>query len=166
MTIEVEGQLTEKEYAAAQWLHQKPRPAIAFAGILTLVLLLLVLWHLLFGSYSHQTGALRWAVLAFLVYLILHWTVVIPIKWRRLYRQQASLQRTYKLQISDQGISARSENLQGATAWSEYVRWKEGNGVFLLYWSDGLFQIIPQRFFPTDQQVLEFRKMLRERVGK
>ncbi len=44
MKIEVEGQLTEKEHAAAQWLHLKPRPVFVIVGVLLVILSLVVLW--------------------------------------------------------------------------------------------------------------------------
>jgi hypothetical protein len=165
MMIRVEGTITEKEHAAAQRLHQKPRPAFAWAGILLLIVALVVLWLAFFGPYSHKAAVAPWAILAFLIYLLLHWAVVLPLKWRRIYKQQQSLHRPFSLEITDDGISGESENLQGATPWSDYVRWKEGNGVFLLYWSDVLFQIIPFRFFKDDEQMREFRNILSQKVA-
>ncbi len=166
MKIEIEGQLTEKEHTAAQWLNLKPRPVFAIAGVLLVILSLIVLWLSFLGPYSHQAGTARWAVLAFLGYLLFHWTFVLPMKWRRIYRQQLSLQKPYKLEITEQGISGQTDNMQGTNSWSDYIRWKEGNGVFLLYWSDALFQVIPLRFFSTGEQVEEFRNILCEKVSR
>ena len=166
MKIEIEGQLTEKEHAAAQWLHLKPRPAILALGVVLVILTLAMLWLSFYGSYSHQAQTARWAIVAFLGYLLFHWTIVLPMKWRRIYRQQKSLQKPYRLEISEAGISGKTEGMQGTNPWSDYVRWKEGNGVFLLYWSSALFQVIPIRFFSTDEQVDEFRTLLREKIGK
>ncbi len=166
MKIEVEGQLTEKEHAAAQWLHLKPRPAFVIVGVLLVILSLVVLWLSFFDLLNHQAKMARLAVLVFLGYLFFHWTVVLPMKWRRIYRQQKSFQRPYKLEITDQGIIGQSENTQGTNSWNEYVRWKEGNGVFLLYWSDALFQVVPLRFFQADEQIVEFRNILREKVSE
>jgi len=163
--IRVGGIITEKEHATAQRLHQKPRPAFAWAGVLLLIVALGVLWLAFFGSHSHKAGAAPWAILGFLIYLLLHWTVVLPMKWRRIYKQQQSLHRSFSLEITDDGISAQSDNLQGDTPWSDYVRWKEGDGVFLLYWSDVLFQIIPFRFFGDDEKIREFRTILSRKVA-
>jgi hypothetical protein len=166
MNIEIEGQLTEKEHTSAQWLHLKPRPAILVVGLALVIVALVVLWLSFFGSYTHQAQAVRWALLAFLGYLVFHWAFVLPAKWKRIYRQQKSLGMPYVLEISEEGISGKTEGMQGINPWSDYMRWKEGNGVFLLYWSDALFQVIPIRFFSTDEQVDEFRTLLREKIGK
>jgi len=168
MKIEVDKLLTEKEHAAAQWLHQKPRPAFAFLGVLLLIVAIGVLWLSFFGSLAKDDGATRWAVLIFVVYIMLHWSMILPMKWRRIYRQQKSLQRPYSLEITDQGIAGKSENGEGVVPWGDYVRWKEGNGIFLLYLSDPLFQVIPFRYFhfQTDEQIEEFRKLLSQKVQK
>jgi hypothetical protein len=166
MKIEIEGRLTEEEHTAAQWLHLKPRPAVVVVGFALAFVTLVALGLSFFGSYSYQTQIARWALLAFLGYLIFHWAFLLPTRWKRIYRQQKSLGTPYRLEITEEGITGTTENMQGTNPWSDYVRWKEGNGVFLLYWSDALFQVIPLRFFSTDKQVLDFRRLLREKVGK
>jgi hypothetical protein len=166
MKIEVEGRLTEKEHTAAQWLNLKPRPAILGVGVALVIVTMAALWLSFFGSYSNQAQTARWALLAFLGYLVFHWAFVLPNKWKRIYRQQKSLRMPYKLEISEEGISGKTENMQGTNPWSDYVRWKEGNGVFLLYWSDSLFQVIPLRFFATEEHIEAFRGLLREKVGE
>jgi len=162
--IKVEGKITEKEFTTAQWLHQKPRPVFAVLGILLVIILLGVLWLMFFGSFSHQAGSTRWLLLVFTVYIVMHCMIILPVRWKRIYRQQQSLQRPYSLEITDQGISSQSENVQGTNDWSDYVRWKEGYGVFLLYWSDNLFQVIPVRFFSGEEEIEEFRNILRHKV--
>jgi hypothetical protein len=166
MKIEVEGQLTEQEHTAAQWLNLKPRPAILVLGVALVVVTLAALWLSFVGPYGGQAQTARWALLAFLGYLVFHWAFVLPNKWKRIYRQQKSLRMPYKLVITEEGISGTTENMQGANPWSDYVRWKEGNGVFLLYWSDSLFQVIPLRFFASEGQIEAFRGLLREKVGE
>jgi hypothetical protein len=125
-----------------------------------------VLWLSFFGSYSQHAQTARWALLAFLGYLFFYLALVLPNKWKRIYRQQKSLRMPYRLEITEEGISGKTEKMQGSNPWSDYVRWKEGNGVFLLYWSDSLFQVIPLRFFATEGQIESFRGLLREKVGE
>lgn len=165
MKIEIEGKITEKEHAAAQWLHIKPRPVFAFVGIVLIIVALSVLWLSFFGPYYQPNGFVRWAVLALLIYMFLYWVIIQPLKWKRIYRQQKSLNRPFSLEVTEQGISAKSENMEGNTPWAGYQRWREGNGVFLLYWSDVLFQIIPFRFFQNGEQMKEFKNILRQKVS-
>ncbi len=162
----MEGQLTEEEHAAAQWLNLKPRPAILVVGFALVIVTLVVLLLSFFGSYSHQAQTARWALLTFLGYLVFHGAFVLPMKWKRIFGQQKSLRIPYRLEITEEGITGKTENMQGTNPWTDYVRWKEGNGVFLLYWSDALFQVIPGRFFSTDEQIMEFRNLLRDKIGR
>ena len=76
-----------------------------------------------------------------------------------------AMQRTQRLSLSDEGLVLASE--QGSTRidWPELIKWKEGNGLILLYLSDALYLIIPQRCFPDAETYASLRSALQAHVS-
>jgi hypothetical protein len=129
-------------------------------GLILVGLALCILWLAFFGPPRFRGGTLRWALLAFMVYFAASYLIWLPLKWRRIYRQYKGLQRPQKYLITDEAMKVEAENGSGTIRWSELVKWKEGNGVFLLYPSDVLFYIVPLRFFASAEQIESFRQLL------
>lgn len=161
MNIEIEGQVTEHDHSAAQWLHIKPRLPFSIIGILLIVLAVLVTWRTLGQGNKYGTDESDWILIGVGIYMIIYFAILMPRKWKKRYRQNQGLHESFKLNITDDGINAVTERGYGVKPWSHYHRWKEGNGVFVLYLTDGLFQIIPKHLFHTEHQIDEFRTKLR-----
>jgi uncharacterized membrane protein (DUF485 family) len=87
-----------------------------------------------------------------------------PRRHKRLYQQYKAMQRTQQLSWSDEGLVLASE--QGSTRidWPELIKWMEGNGLILLYLSDALYLIIPQRCFPDAETHSSFRSAVQAHV--
>ena len=87
-----------------------------------------------------------------------------PRRHKRLYQQYKAMQRTQQLSWSDEGLVLAGE--QGSTRidWPELLKWKEGNGLILLYLSDALYLIIPQRCFPDAKTHASFRSAVQAHV--
>ncbi len=94
---------------------------------------------------------------------VLFW---VPYKCRRAYEQRKDLHRECTFTPSDEGLSFKSVDVEGKKAWSDYLKWKEGKSVFLLYMSDNLYQLVPKRFFATGADIDAFRDTLSRRVKR
>lgn len=166
MNIELQGQLTQREYSAANWLHIKPRPVLAVLGIFILGLAIWALWMTFFSSTRAHGSIAAWAVLIGLVYFAFVYLVWQPLKWRKLYRQHKDLHRPLRMIITEDSLKAENETGSGTIAWRDLVKWKEGHGLFLLYPNEALFYVIPARLFSSIEQVEQFRQLLSRAIGK
>ena len=76
-----------------------------------------------------------------------------------------AMQRGQQLSWSDEGLVLASE--QGSTRidWPDLIKWKEGDGVILLYLTDQLYIVIPRRCFPNEETYASFRSALQAHVS-
>ena len=109
--MELKGALTNRDLRSAAWLDVAPRKAFAFLGLLVLALALWALWLAFFGS--KQASSWKWALLAFLVYLLAHYSLYVPYRLRRYFRQYKALQKEQFLSPTDIGLMVTTENVKG-----------------------------------------------------
>ena len=84
----------------------------------------------------------------------------LPRKHRRVFRQQTSLHLPFRFSWSAEEILSENERGSSNTKWSEIIKWKENNRLFLLYISDVMFLIIPKRAFADQGELSRFRQAL------
>lgn len=161
-------QLTESDYLDAQALHMKSsrRRAMLFWSVI-LGFALAGIWVLIYGRGSLSNpqlagvlgGTIGGVVGGILTTLAVR-HLYLPRGYRRVFRQQKSLQLPFHLSWSDDGFV--SENEQGSlkTRWSDIVNWKENEQLFVLYVSDLMFHILPKRAFPDEHTISAFRGRL------
>jgi YcxB-like protein len=51
------------------------------------------------------------------------------------------------------------------TAWSDYVKYRDGKNYILLYMNRMTFRVIPKRAFPDDASRADFEHTVREKIG-
>jgi hypothetical protein len=107
--IEIAGKLLPDDYVRSQYLHIRPRPAFAVAGIFLLCVLLWAIWYTFFGRGAHALSVYDLILPAFVLYLIWSFFWLIPRKARRIYNQQKGLQRDLQMRINDTGIAVSNE---------------------------------------------------------
>ena len=161
--IEAKGVFQSSDYVRAQYLHTRPRPVYKVLGAIVLALFLWAAWHSLT---SGDFGVFDLLFLATAVLLILNFTVYLPWKTRRIYRQQKALQRELAYKFDDDGVSVTNENGQSLTPWDDYLKWKQNDNLILLYLSDCMYHMLPNRFFSNANEVDGLREILRSRIGK
>jgi hypothetical protein len=64
------------------------------------------------------------------------------------------------MEISDQGFSISNSYGQSLIPWKDFVKWKEGQELFLLYRSDVMFTMIPKRLISTENDLQTLREQL------
>ena len=89
---------------------------------------------------------------------------IVPYKCRRAYAQRKDLQRECTFLPSEEGLAFKSADTEGEKRWSDYLKWKEGKSVFLLYMSDNLYQLVPKRFFASEADIERFRDILTRKI--
>jgi len=84
---------------------------------------------------------------------------------RRQFRGMPTAQSPITMAISDAGIAVHTLHADSKVAWSAYVGWGESKSVFVIMPQPRIYIAIPKRAF-TDEQLGEFREMLRRNIGK
>lgn len=64
------------------------------------------------------------------------------------------------IDISEEGIVWKSEGSSVSRRWSEYLKWKEGKRVILVYLEPVGYQVIPKSFFSSNE-LDDFKKILK-----
>ena len=98
----------------------------------------------------------------FLAYLFFYACIFLPWKWNKIFQQQKSLHRELLIRVNESGVEMQSETGRALVPWSDFLRWKEGKRIFLLYLSDVSFIMIPTRGFEQEQQIVDFREIIPE----
>jgi hypothetical protein len=160
--MELRGTLSAKDVLAAQWLHIKPRPTYAVIGM---VLVVAAVWALWFSFSLPRLRGNGWLLVGSLA-AIAAFGCWLPYRTVRTYRQRRGMRRQLRLEPTEAGLLAENETGQATVPWSDYLKWKEGNGAFLLYESDDIFHVVPKHFFQSQTDIAAFRDMLTAKVGK
>jgi len=163
-------QLVEADYLAAIRLHRRwdikmwllvlsGNIIYVVSGIVVLVYGpaygILPLWgYVLFGG-------------ACSIWLLLAWTrfIAAPKHVHRRFQEQKALQRAYALSWNDEKLTVDGEDTHVGTPWSDFLRWRENEQVYLIYSNRVLFRIIPKRTFPDQASITELRRLLQEKIG-
>jgi hypothetical protein len=161
------GQLTADDYLAANKLHMRQRGWKRVAWIVFWVLL--GVGALLFADVAIQDP--NAGVLPLVLILLVAATqlvvrlIYLPRRVRRVYSQQRTLQLPFESVCTDSGIEWKNANAEIQTPWSHFIRWREGDDLFVVYQSDIVFNMVPKRCFAQPEQVDAFRNLLTERLG-
>src|SRR5262245_4243834 len=73
----------------------------------------------------------------------------IPWKGRKVFRQQQALHRPFEMSWDSQVLTCQNATGESRIPWSDFIRWKENERLFLLYVSDVASQFIPKQMFPN-----------------
>ena len=162
--MEIKGAYQPDDYVSAYWLHIKPRRSYALVGCLLIALSLGMTWYLFFGATKQHSYWPGFVILGGFVYIFLCFFVYIPFRLKREYRQQKHSQKEVTIAITENSLNTQTENGHLNKPWADYLKWKEGGRMFLLYYSDSVYMIVPKRFFLSALDMDTFRKSLGEKV--
>lgn len=84
---------------------------------------------------------------------------------RSQFRGSPSAQSPITMEASDEGLVLHSAHADSKVSWSAYVAWAEARSVFVVLPQPRIYVPIPKRAF-SEQEVAEFREMLRRNIGK
>jgi len=136
---------------------------IVRTGLWSLVGVLAIVYFVM--SLENPRFVIRLLVLAAVAtVLLLERHVFLPLRARRIFRQQRSMQEPFEVSYDVDGVRWESAVTTRRLPWHYYVRWAEDDRYFLLYQSDWTLEIIPKRFFESEEQVSVFRTLLDERI--
>ena len=152
--MRAQGQRTERDYVAAQFLHMRPRPIFA---IIAVVPIGLVLWAM---ATTTSVGLYVSAI-----FLIALFTLFLPWRHRRIFREYKALSEPFTMVVSEDGLNFESEQGSGLVPWSHIVKWRFNKSLVLLYPARNVYYLVPRHCFAAQSEFEEFTRRVRERVG-
>lgn len=161
----VSGTYTPRDIMSATWVSLRPQRLVRVIGVLVLLLVLWSGWMGFFGPRAEPGGWLRWVVPAAALYFGFVGGVLLPLKSRRAFEQRKDLQRPCSFTASDAGLLFSTEGTTSMKPWSDYLKWKEGDAVLLLYMADYAYQIIPKRFFASTVDLEAFKAIVGQKIA-
>ncbi|MEM7412231.1 MAG: YcxB family protein [Myxococcota bacterium] len=159
----IEGQIAERDFVRAAFVHIRPSPFFAVIGAL-LGLLGLVLACLALFESDLQRVSLGVFILACLLYLGFYFAVWYPYAARRTFRQYKALSLPFTAEVTSDGFRVETELGQGLLPWDHIRRWRESKALFLLYPTDGLYHVVPKSLLLGGLDD-EFRGLLKQKIG-
>jgi len=163
----LQGQLTEDDYLAALLLARRHNKTfrVVRSGLWILIGVLAVVYSIV--SLDNPRFAIQLLVLAAVAgVLLLERHVFLPLRAQRIFRQQRSMREPFEISYDAEGVCWESAVTTRRLPWHYYVRWAEDARYFLLYQSDWTLEILPKRFFGSDEQIASFRDLLCERITR
>ena len=166
-SLKLECHLTADDYIQAVRLNHRPRRAFLWLGIL---LLLLFLAFSVFEIYLKFTGDPngRWPILhlSVVAYITGFYGWWLPRRVHRIFSQQKSLQKPYRVLLNEDKCTFDSEDARGETKWNDFHKWKCDDTMILLHQSDAIFLMFPRRWFKADADFHWFIELLTRKLGE
>ena len=149
----ITGTYSLDDLLAGAWLHVRRK----------LIVMALGLVFFAYAAYSLSTEAPVWAFwlpVFFIVWFLAVIAIGIPYRCRREFEQRKDLRHPFTFTADEKGLHINSSTLSATKPWNDYLKWKEGQAVFLLYMSDRTFTIVPKRFFVSRADELAFGELV------
>lgn len=86
---------------------------------------------------------------------------VIPKRARRIFAQQKALRRSRVYHWDDTGLRSVSEHAEGTMPWTDFLKQRESDRLYLLYLSDAMFVMMPKRVFQDHEHLRSFAARVR-----
>lgn len=153
-------QIREEDYMAANMLHG----GRSLAAIMVLGLILGGMGVLLYVTSKGQNSQTMLLGFALVAIPCLQRFVLLPRRLKNIYRQQKDLQRPFAFDWTEAGYTLESDHGNSRVPWSDVVRWREGEQVFIIYRSDVLFNLVPKRDLGA-AELDRLRAVLIQKVG-
>ncbi len=116
--MKIEGVVSQSDFLRSQYLHIRPHPAFSVLGIILCLLAILLL-----------TISFSWLLLACLMYLTVHFFVLIPWRAKKVYREYSAIQKQTSISFNDKGLEFSSTNGKSLLPWSDIRKIKKNNSL-------------------------------------
>ena len=83
----------------------------------------------------------------------------------RTWKSQPSIREPITLEVAKEGLTMSSSSFQSNLKWQIYTHFIETKNLFMVYQSKQIFNVFPKRAFSNDEQIHEFRELLRTKLG-
>lgn len=165
--MKYELKISYKDFKLAQRLHLRPRrrSRMVLYPLLALFMLAVICSGISFMQ-GNGSGSGFYILFGCMVYLFAIFFILVPLKWKRIFRQQKFLETTFEQEFTEAALCSASELGNVSLPWNKFHKWKENKSMFIVYQSDALFHLIPKRIFQTEEETTRLRMILSQSIGK
>ncbi|MUG98173.1 YcxB family protein [Scytonema sp. UIC 10036] len=82
----------------------------------------------------------------------------------RTWNSQPGLKNEIRVEASEEALQINTELSESKMKWLIYTHWRETPNLFMVYQSNNCFNLFPKRAFGSDEQMNEFRELLRAKL--
>ncbi len=82
----------------------------------------------------------------------------------RTWKSQPSIREPITFEVTEEGLTVSSPYFQSNVKWQIYTGFLETKNLFMVYQSKQLYNLFPKRAFYSDEQINEFRELLRTMI--
>ena len=161
--ITIQQDINAADCRRAMFLHLRPRPVFAVAGVLMLVLFLLVLGSSLCSPNRWDRGT--FIIIGVLLYLVAYFFWFLPRQASKRFKQTQFMKHEATCVIDNIGLHTTSELGHSDIPWDHFHKWKMGKSMILLYVTDTTYFIFPKRFF-SGESWDEFKTTVESQLKK
>jgi hypothetical protein len=133
-------------------------------AVVAIVLLLVATFFVVFEDDVHNAVLTCTAGFGGMGGALLANRILLPRKARRIFAQTPALQRPYQVTWDDHALTSTNQQGAGTYPWAEFHKARELAGIFLIFFSDVMFIMVPKRDFPDDATMQTFRECIQTRV--
>ena len=175
LIFKLEYRLGPKDYLEARQTKNFPRKWVIWYY---LIIFLIIFWSgfssmwkgiyrtdLLGDRQSSEDAILNgFLISGFGFYLLLEQYPKINILQRRKiarnWNNNPEMQSAIKLMVTESKITLVTDYLRESIAWQEYIKLVENKEIFLLYYSENYYQIVPKKAFNCESEINQFKKLI------
>lgn len=159
--IEVSILMRLRDVVRAEFLDNRPRPALKTVGIVVAAITVIAA---IFVITSGDLTTPDFVFLGIILYLIYHFAISIPLTVRESYLKQHGKFGKLTYRFGNSGVRVGNENVESDVPWEDYLKWKESDQMILLYLSGRTYTIVPKRMFQAAEQLEAVRDLVNTRI--
>lgn len=161
MDVKFSGTLTAADYIDAYRLHQNWRSLVPISVFFFVIYAILLYSNN--DPHWFTTALILWGLL-FSLMLGLR-AIRLPFRARKAYGQQESAHLSYQMEITEAEFISSSAIGNARIPWKTLHKWKANDRTILVYHSDSMFQMLPRRFFASDEDYAALQATLTREIG-
>lgn len=165
--MQLEYRLSLKDYQEANQAHLKSQRWIYFFFWFFMLLGLFFLATFFLANTSIDLFVIVW----FLFFPIILFNPYFsnPIKnyfISRAWKGLPNLHHPITIDVDEERLKIKTFNCESSLQWQFHIKAIETKNLFILYQAKTLFNMLPKRAFSSDEEVKEFRELLRTKIEK
>ena len=164
--IEIEIELNEGDFWRVSFAGRIKR--FLLVNLIYLPIALLMLYFVAFGAGANPLSEKNWSLL-FVFFVIIAIPFVFLIfgqhSLRKLAKKLAKASEKTHFTFSENEIETNSLTRSSKLTWDNYEKIQETNEDYVGYLKNYTFHTIPKRFFKSEEQIIDFRELVRAKLG-
>ncbi len=164
--IEIDIELTEADFWRVSFASRIKRFLLVTA--IYLPVMMLITYFTAFGTGANPFYEKNWLILIALFIICAVPVAFLPASYsslRKLSRKLAAATEKTHFTFSENETETKSSLRSSKLSWENYEKIQETEEDFICHLNNYSFHTVPKRFFKDDQQINEFRDLVREKLG-